>query len=747
MRRCRIVSIDLTAALLFLVLLTYGAEAKVIDTIAVESWIPVVDSVVEIVDVQRVDNHWVVGREDGRITAMDMQTGEEVLIAQLPLRSWIRKLMIDDSSASILALCEDGSLYKVDSLRNVARLGNTSRNYTDAVLLSGKALVSGTFGVSEIEVAKGNERALSFIDIPSNLTALMCRHSDTIIIGTTLGTIYRYGREGDAYVKLDSAYAGQDPVQSIVPLGNLVLLTQYSRCALFDHNLVGMIWRPDFVLNDFTAKPSTRVTVSDVCVDDNQALLVMHGTSTLGEEDKHYIIRYDIQSGQFEDSYDLLIKSNSNAQQVAVRDQKSIIAGGHGYYRLSDSNAIIYEAKRKESSSGAWESLQLDLTGTITTGRSNEDSSLTVASSDDVRKWESSTTVKLADKVAACSFATNLGAGYVVAESNKLHTVSKAGELLNSCEVGSNVVSAGWVYSGDTSVWTIGSKQVSVVSPNGCTKDSASANIYLKKPIIPTGDPNKVIVQEITGRVLLAERVPSGLELKELPLPENMEDPLQFSGVFGNNLVFTRVSSNYQFVVGMVTLNLETLENHVVDFSSDEQIKYMVPIVLSEDLAVMFASDTLWTFSPLTGATNRYVTKLLGVSPDHQRSVVGMHHGLILVALSQRRLALIPKPVQTSVEDLAVSHVFFQTVYPNPCSNAITVTLGKNVSADLNGTRLTIVDMLGREMLSIPITESWRPDQLSMTLNADLSDVPNGSYLLVVRNRGHVESRSLHVIR
>ncbi|MCX6141120.1 MAG: T9SS type A sorting domain-containing protein [Candidatus Kapabacteria bacterium] len=96
---------------------------------------------------------------------------------------------------------------------------------------------------------------------------------------------------------------------------------------------------------------------------------------------------------------------------------------------------------------------------------------------------------------------------------------------------------------------------------------------------------------------------------------------------------------------------------------------------------------------------------------------------------------VIGAPFTTSVVEQDIEHFYFQNVHPNPASNKLTVDLGRFVTADISNVQLFLADMTGQtvKQFSKDLPKFTRANEV-VTFDLDLSAVPSGAYLLVIRN-------------
>lgn len=109
---------------------------------------------------------------------------------------------------------------------------------------------------------------------------------------------------------------------------------------------------------------------------------------------------------------------------------------------------------------------------------------------------------------------------------------------------------------------------------------------------------------------------------------------------------------------------------------------------------------------------------------------------------------IIGTPFTTSVVDQNIQHFYFQNVHPNPASNKLTVDLGRFVTADVSNVQLFLADMSGEtiKQFTKDLPKFTRANEVT-TFDLDMSSVPSGAYLLVIRNSQMTGSTKVIVTR
>lgn len=78
-------------------------------------------------------------------------------------------------------------------------------------------------------------------------------------------------------------------------------------------------------------------------------------------------------------------------------------------------------------------------------------------------------------------------------------------------------------------------------------------------------------------------------------------------------------------------------------------------------------------------------------------------------------------------------------LYPNPADNTVTITSSINLTAD----NLMITDLLGRRYNNIKLQGNTSGKQFDHTI--DISNLPNGVYIVEIHSLNNIESKKLIV--
>ena len=78
-------------------------------------------------------------------------------------------------------------------------------------------------------------------------------------------------------------------------------------------------------------------------------------------------------------------------------------------------------------------------------------------------------------------------------------------------------------------------------------------------------------------------------------------------------------------------------------------------------------------------------------------------------------------------------------LFPNPADNTVTITCSTNFTAD----NLMITDLLGRRYNNIKLQGNSQGEQFDQTI--DISNLPNGVYIVEIHSLNHRESKKLIV--
>jgi hypothetical protein len=101
-----------------------------------------------------------------------------------------------------------------------------------------------------------------------------------------------------------------------------------------------------------------------------------------------------------------------------------------------------------------------------------------------------------------------------------------------------------------------------------------------------------------------------------------------------------------------------------------------------------------------------------------------------------------------SVTDQNISHWDVSAVYPNPGSMTVSVDISKFVTADQSGVTLKLCSIEGRiERDYTSQLPSFGGSNEVRSISLDVSDIPQGVYLLVIRNAQNTSARKLIVDR
>lgn len=326
---------------------------------------------------------------------------------------------------------------------------------------------------------------------------------------------------------------------------------------------------------------------------------------------------------------------------------------------------------------------------------------------------------------------------YLQAEDSSIHL----------CGLPVNNLVSGWQAVSDHMYWLISNEGLGRFSLNDCSYITARPPIFLDRKVAVISD-SSAFVTGITGKVYLARLDADSLLFKfvegDVPIDGSQSVIGTYNGLAyvysntrtGQNVLLSAYDKTGQIVS---SIDIRWANVSVSNWSS---------FILGRHLVTFNnTTNTINTIDLETSTVKKVVVVPLGVPKHTDVTLLGLTAAHAVFKVGTDRVSMLPIGTIVDVKDYPVKSVYFTNVYPNPSSDQLTIQLGRNVTADIAHSSLLITSTLGEVERRLDLNSLWNNSEFSATVQLQVSDLPCGPHLLVIKNRGYTESTLLQIVR
>ncbi len=653
----------------------------------------------------------------------------------------ITALHAEASSGAVYTVCADGSLYFL-------RQGSTTLQRVDAPKVLDASMDSDTLWcllddrVTPIVGGVQTARSWSLPSLPGNPTAIL-KSNEQLMVGTQLGFVLWLMTAADSC----AITSFQQPIQSLV----LDLATHNSK--ILYTSFAGS-W---FISPDQSASPISIPEFADLYPFPEQVRFRI--TAIVRHKGEDYTLaaaspvigvpaiklcRFDSVAGQWKIAATSLDSKTLDRLTAVSATNGSLILGGASGFIVSFEDTISWQKSRTFHEGDPWEFYSLSEKSVVAARRldstSIEVGEISVPELEVIAKTVLNgrfrgtlTSVQLENDTLFIGLERSWTIFDMKSKIAWTPDTVPSKQLLYSVDLEGGIVwgtAYKFIYAWSTSGRYLGSAQVSATGPI--------------RRLIPTSE-RTVIVVDYAGPVVSAKVTEVGVSTTPIYQP-NSSEWISCPASLDNDV---------RILVGAVPQTVESIVRIDHNDPATPIVVAIEPVGIPEgnilfcmdDYVTLRRNDTLVNLYLNSGEQENNPLNLLGAAPDAFMQVVGLYRDWIVTRVGPDRLGYFPVNSSTSVHQDQIQHVFFKRVFPNPATKTVSVEIGLLPTADRGSIVLALYDLSGKLITRIPDLVTSTSDKFSIVAKTDVASLLPGTYVLVLSNRGYLESTLLQVLR
>ena len=703
---------------------------------------------VKVTDVCSMHGEWVLGHQNGRVSAKNQRTGIDTWSTSIPLSRQVTSLLPDSSTSTIVALCNDGTVFVIDEQHAVNQIVTQGESITGIYRDSAVSYAFNQNGIFIIDLEEKELRPLKVLGGFANASAIQRSKNGDLLVGTSLGVLFTLRKTNDEFTKIDSVFLKiGSVVRFIVCKDGYLVETLNETCVFVKPFQNPKPWLPDFLNEEYENPNLVKLRVRDMYSTATSSWILIgttasgFNTATLSfiveynyETDRFTVVRKDGKGGYYSQT------------TMAATDSAAIVAGYQGYSECSYGAQIVTPGKPHPSGTSAWNAITV-ADSRIVGGVSNADSTITTSYSLDGKTWSAATDWSAIVDVYSLNYIVPDSNGALALTLNQPLYLNNSTSTVSGCDVELSNLRSGANGKAKGYAWLNSNEGLSRYNHEDCSLVTGRPPILLDRNLAAMDDSNAV-VSGMNGMVYHVSVVTDSLLYQkveaELPI-----DGSQAVVSKNNGLAYCFALTRDGKPVTLLAYNNNGALVSSTDLRwADLRINQWNTVVSGTNLiGVEPNTDTTCVVDLVRKTVSRTEVVALGVPSDTPITLLGMLNNQVVLKVGTDRLAVLPLDSIVSVADYPVKSVFMTNVYPNPTSASISVNLGRNVTADLSQTTLLITNMLGSVEKQLQLRDLWPNAEFSASVQVPVADLASGPHLLVVRNHGYTESTLLQIVR
>ncbi|KAB2894975.1 MAG: hypothetical protein D8M52_06025 [Chlorobi bacterium] len=720
---------------------TAYANCSAMDTLWVGTIYTTPPDKVQITEAVSVSDYWLLGYGDGKISWLNKVTGTEQIITVLPQQRGPRKILFWESKRAIVALCADGSLFFIDSSRQVTRIGN-STSYGDVDIQDQGLLVCNAGGIAFVDV-ETNTSTVLFSVTPSLPVQCLALAEDSIVVVTNIGTAFWMARVNDVWKATDTTVLGIAGARWMEKIGSAILVGNRDTLVTL-HNADDV--RPvtfDLIRTDFPTYPP-KIVLTDIVAGPAGATLLVKAYTYNMTIFPVYILHYDAVADSLSNITGNARYDYTNSQVVGIDSNLVLVGGTDGYLISYQGDNKVLHRPRRSTFSSDWSDFWINAS-TVYATKTYSDGTFSVGVSEGGKNWGLYKDYSFYSDISKVLGLFTTDSGFMVLTNVAPVFVNTADSVAKRCDFVPPGTFVSCTYAGTRPrLWVNQSNSVGYMTNNECVFVEAKSPGFLNTPLYPLSD-GSVVFRTLTGGIYTAGITNDSIEFKQHIIELKSDEFASLWGSAGDDFVVAKVSKQTLQLRALVFISPAGSVSAEYDFQWANQLSANSVLVINDDRIVCLRSDTLSIIHPRSQQVFSKVIKLTDVDFYPDLKVLGIIDGEIVLSVNRYRLAFIPESVTSVDDDYPVRHVFIQSCYPNPVDEFLHVDLGRNVTADLGNTSVYLVNMLGQVQPGTAQNLKWDSNGFKQQIMIPVGGLSPGVYCLVVQNRGYAESRLVQV--